>query len=465
MHRKVLIAVAVGCALCTLAPAQDAAGVVQAALKNLGDVKSVQYSGSGATFSLGQSAHPSAPGPRVEVRSFTRTIDYDKAAARSESAGAQGPASTQFVAGDKAWGQAANGAITPASAAVATDRQLQIWLTPHGFLKGALANNATIKRGKVNLVTFTALGKHRVTGTISKDNLVEKVESWIDNPVLGDMKVEATYSDYRDFGGLRFPGRIAQSQGGFPVLDLTVTAARANVPLNLTVPVSVIQATPPAVSVTSEKLADGVWYLTGGTHHSVVVEFADHVAVIEAPQNEDRSNAVIAEVKKLIPAKPIKYLINTHHHFDHSGGLRTYVAEGARIVTHQINKPFYEKTSKAPHTLVPDRQSRERKKAKIVAVGDRYLLADKTRTLELHHIRSNPHNDGILMVYLPREKVLVQVDVYQPQPVNAAPPSTPPPAAVNLYENIQRLNLDVDRIAALHGRLVTMADLRKTIGK
>ncbi|MGI8784576.1 MAG: MBL fold metallo-hydrolase [Acidobacteriota bacterium] len=465
MYRKILIAVAVGCALCMLAPAQDAAGVLQAALKNMSDVKSVQFSGSGATFSLGQSATPTSPGPRVEVRSFTRTIDYDKAAARNESTGAQGPAATQFVAGDKAWGQAASGTVTPASAAAATDRQLQIWLTPHGFLKGALANNATIKGGKVNLVTFTTLGKHRVTGTISKDNLVEKVESWVDNPVLGDMKVETTYSDYRDFGGLRFPARIVQSQGGFPVLDLTVTAARANVPLDLTVPASVGQATPTAVSVTSEKLADGVWYLTGGTHHSVVVEFADHVAVIEAPQNEDRSNAVIAEVKKLVTSKPIRYLINTHHHFDHSGGLRTYVAEGARIVTHQINKPFYEKTSKAPHTLAPDRQSREKKKAKIVAVGDLHLLTDRTRTLEIHRIQGSPHNDGILMVYLPKEKVLVQVDVYQPLAVNAAPPSTPPPAAVNLYENIQRLNLDVDRIAALHGRLVTIADLRKTIGK
>ena len=91
---------------------------------------------------------------------------------------------------------------------------------------------------------------------------------------------------------------------------------------------------PPPVRVTTEKLADGIWYLTGGSHHSVLVEFADHVALIEAPQNEERSTAVIAEVKKLTPTKPIRYLVNTHHHFDHSGGLRTYVAEGATIVTH-----------------------------------------------------------------------------------------------------------------------------------
>ena len=143
-------------------------------------------------------------------------------------------------------------------------------------------------------------GKHRIVGTISADHVVEKVESWIDNPVLGDMHVETSYSDYRDFGGFRFPAKMVQKQGGFPVFELTVTEAKANVALDISVPESVRQSTPPAVRVTTEKLADGVWYLTGGSHHSVLVEFADHVAVIEAPQSEERSTAVMAEVKKLI---------------------------------------------------------------------------------------------------------------------------------------------------------------------
>lgn len=464
MHAKILIALTLACAICTIAPAQDTKSVLEATIKNIGDVKSIQYSGSGAVFTLGQSVSPASPWPRVEVRSFTRTVDYDKRATRTEAVGPQGPLPTLFLTGDKAWGQAGAN-VTPASPAAAADRQLQIWLTPHGFLKGALANNATVKRGKATLATFTALGKYRVTGAISSDHLVEKVESWLDNAVLGDMHVETTYSDYRDFGGFRFPTKMVQKQGGFPVFELTVTAAQANVPLDISVPDSVRQATPPPVRVTSQKLAEGVWYLTGGSHHSVAVEFADHIVVMEAPLNEDRSTAVIAEVKKLIPAKPIRFLVNTHHHFDHSGGLRTYVAEGARIVTHQINKPFYEKTFKAPHTLAPDRQSRQKRKAKILAIGAKHVLSDGTRTMELHHIQGNPHNAGIVMAYLPKEKLLMEVDVYSPLPPGAPPPSTPNPATVNLYENIERLNLDVDQIAPLHGRVVTMADLRKTIGK
>jgi glyoxylase-like metal-dependent hydrolase (beta-lactamase superfamily II) len=465
MRGKILITLML---VCPTAATQDARGILAATIKSIGDVKSIQYSGSGAQFAIGQSMSATSPGSRVEIKSFIRTVDYDKQASRNETsfrvareltmAGSQAPVSVQLAVGDKAWGQVGVNA-TPALPAVAAERQLQIWLTPHGFVKAALANKATVKRGEATLVTFMAQGKYRVTGTISTDYLVEKVESWLANPVLGDMPVVTTYSDYRDFGGFRFPTKLVQQQGGFPVFELTVTAAQANVPLDLTVPDSVRQAMPPPVRVTSEKLSDGVWYLTGGSHHSLAVEFADHVAVIEAPLNEERSTAVIAEIKKLIPAKPIRYLVNTHHHFDHSGGLRTYVAEGTTIVTHESNKAFYQETFKAPRTLAPDRQAREKRNAEILAIGAKHVLSDGTRTVEIHHIQGNLHDAGLIMAYLPKEKLLVEADVY------SGPDPRPNPRPVNLYENIQRLNLNVDQIAPLHGRLSTIEELRKTVGK
>ena len=466
MRRNMFLALTLSCAICGVATAQDAKIVLEATVKNMGDFKSIQFTGGGAQFNLGQSVSPDTAWPRgVEIKSFTRTFDYDKLSLRNETVNPQGATATQFLFGDKAWNQA-GATVNPSPPAVTVERQLQIWLTPHGFLRGALANKATAKKsGKLTLVTFTALGKYKVVGAISAENLVEKVEASLDNPVLGDMSVETTYSDYRDFGGFKFPTKMAQKQGGFPVFDLTVTEAKGNVALDLTVPDAIRQSTPPAVQVTSEKLADGVWYLAGGTHHSVAVEFADHVAVIEAPLNEERSNAVIAEVKKLLPSKPIRYLINTHHHFDHSGGLRTYVAEGATIVTYQSNKAFYERTFKSPHTLNPDRQWREKKKAKILPIGAKHVMSDSSRTLELHLIQDNPHNTGIIMAWLPKEKLLVEVDVYSPLPPNATPPANPNSAMLNLYDNIQRLNLDVNRIAPLHGRVVDLAELKRTIGK
>ncbi len=95
--------------------------------------------------------------------------------------------------------------------------------------------------------------------------------------------------------------------------------------------------TPPA-RVESQQLATGVWLLGGGTHNSLLVEFKDYVAVVDAPNNEERSLAVIAEAARLAPEKPVQYVINTHHHFDHAGGLRTYLSQGTTIVTHEIEQ-------------------------------------------------------------------------------------------------------------------------------
>jgi len=428
------------------------------AAKALGaaNLTSIQYSGSGSTFTLGQNVNPTTPWPKVGLKSFTRTVDYTSPAYLEETvritpAGEQ--RQTQAVSGKHAWNVAANGNATPALPAVA-ERLTQIWITPHGFLKAALANRASVKSKteggkKVTVVSFTGQGKYKMSGVIAADGTVARVETFLDNPVLGDMPVETTYSDYKDFGTVKFPTRIVQKQGGYPMLELTVTDVKPNAPLSLAVPPAVASATLPAVTVESQKLADGVWYLTGGSHHSVLVEFKDHVVVIEGPLNADRSKAVMAEVKKLVPSKPLRYLVNTHHHFDHSGGLRAYAAAGVTIVTHEINKPFYARAFKG----------------KFQTVGDKQVMTDGSRTLELHLIKGNTHNDGLLMGYLPKEKLLVEVDLYTPPAPNAALPPMPNPAAVNLYENVERLKLDVTQVAALHGRVVPIADLQRAAGR
>jgi glyoxylase-like metal-dependent hydrolase (beta-lactamase superfamily II) len=174
---------------------------------------------------------------------------------------------------------------------------------------------------------------------------------------------------------------------------------------------------------------------------------------------------VIAKVKEMIPNKPIKYLVNTHVHFDHSGGLRTWVDEGSTIVTHQMNKPYYEQAWAAPHTLNPDKLEASKKAATFETFTGKHVLTDGKRAIEIHEITGSGHNDGFAMVYLPKEKILFEVDAFTPAAADAPPPATPNPFSVNLYENIQRLKLDVKQIAAGHGpRLTTMADLRSAIG-
>jgi glyoxylase-like metal-dependent hydrolase (beta-lactamase superfamily II) len=486
MKRMPWIALAAVATLGGGVTAQESKAALDAIATAMGaaNLRTIQYSGSGSNFAVGQAPNPDAPWPRFNVTSYTASADYDTPAMRQEMVRtqAQNPPrggggqplageqrQIQVASGMYAWNVAGTNA-TPAPAAL-SERAMMLWTTPHGFVKSAQIHNADVKaesRGgvKTQLVTFAALNKWKIRGTVNNQNLVEKVETWMDNPVLGDMPLEITYSDYKDFGGVKFPTKILHKQGGWPTLELTITDVKPNAPVAIEVPANVKEATSPPMRVESQKIAEGVWYLTGGSHHSVLVEFKDHVAVIEGPQNEERSLAVIAEVKKLAPSKPIRYVVNTHQHFDHSGGLRTYAAEGATIVTHQIYKPYYEKVYGYPRTLNPDRLAREKKKAKVEGVVVQKVLFDKGgRELHLHHVKDNPHNDGILMAYLPQEGILIEADVFTPPAPNAPPPTTPNPFSVNFYDNIQRLKLEVKQIAPLHGRLATLDDLRKAIGR
>jgi glyoxylase-like metal-dependent hydrolase (beta-lactamase superfamily II) len=211
-------------------------------------------------------------------------------------------------------------------------------------------------------------------------------------------------------------------------------------------------------------VAEDVYYFTGGTHHSVIVAFDNYVMVVEAPLDETRSSAVISEVKKLYFNKPIKYLVNTHAHFDHAGGIRTYAAEGATILTYQMNKPYYEKTFAMPRTLAPDKLSQSKKKAVIEAVPEKRVITDGKRTIELYHVPNN-HNEGMLIAYLPKEKIVIEADLYTPGAANAPAPETVNPNTVALLENLDRLKLDYDKILGLHGRMATKDELLKAAGR
>jgi glyoxylase-like metal-dependent hydrolase (beta-lactamase superfamily II) len=460
--------------------AQDAKSVLTKASQALGSADSVQFSATGTFGSLGQSLTPTSPWPLLKITSYTKTIDYPSQSSKEEltrtqldppSKGGGAPFAGEqkqvnLSSGPYAWNQP--GAQPQPAVAAADERLLQIYLTPQGFVKGALANNATAKKAKGGTeISFTVNSKWKVSGLIDAQGQVVRAETWLPSPVLGDMLVESDYSDYKDYGGIKFPAHIVQKQGGYPVLDLTVSAVKANVPgAALQAPDAVRTATAPPVRVESSKLADGVWFLGGGTHNSVLVEFKDYVAIVEAPNSEERSLAVIAEVKKLVPGKPIKYLVNTHHHFDHSSGVRTYVAQGTTIITSAGNKAYYEQAWKAPRALAPDQLSQTPKKAVFVEVKDKYELTDGTRSLDLYLTQGDTHNATILFGYLPKEKILIEADDFTP-----AAPNGPPlvPLALgfgnNLYENIQRLKLDVTTIAPLHGRVVPYAEFPKALGK
>jgi glyoxylase-like metal-dependent hydrolase (beta-lactamase superfamily II) len=348
---------------------------------------------------------------------------------------------------------------------------VRVWLTPHGFLKGAAANLATAKVSAVHgkqVVSFTAFSnKYRVRGTVNAQNLVEHVEALMDVAYTGDTLMEGNYSGYKDFGGVKFPMHIVMKEGGYPTLDLTVAEVTPNNSAALEVPSGVPGrgATGARAPVEPEKIADGVWALTPGAEGSILVEFKDYVVMIEGPGGDAYTTAALADVKKLTPNKPIKYVINTHHHSDHAGGLRAYVAEGIPIITHESHKKYYEEVIfKNGHTINPDRLARAPHPAIIETMKDKRVLTDGSMTVEIYLLRENWHAEGLLMAYLPKQKLLVQADCYIPRP-GAPPLPAPSPYTINLVDNVTRLKLDVDRVVQIHGGISPFADVLAAAGR
>jgi glyoxylase-like metal-dependent hydrolase (beta-lactamase superfamily II) len=458
--------------------AQDPKTVIADASKTIGvdTLKTVQFSATGYDFALGQAPNPGAPWPKFVNKSYTRAIDFEKPASRVERVRVQGEnpphgGGQQPIVGEQPVNQTIIvGADTP------WPQQLELWMLPHGFLRAAAAKNATVESKtvggkKYTVVSFVGDNKAKVNGYLNDRKLVERVETWIDNPFLADMAFEAIYTDYKDAGGAMFPMHIVQKQGGYPIFDLNVTDVKPNAAVSIQPAqgrggAGAAAAAPPPAS--SEKLGDGVYLITGG-YAAVAVDFKDHITIIETGQSEARGQAVIAEAKRLFPNKPVKYVVNTHSHIDHSSGLRAAVSEGATILTYQLNKAYLEKTLSLPHTLNPDKAQQNGKKPIVEAVGEKKVLTDGTHVVEMYHQTGFGHHDGMLLVYLPKEKVLIEADGYNPQAPNVTPPSPASPYTLNLLDTIRRLKLDVDRIVPIHlpadNRQITMAELTRWVGR
>ncbi|HTI67403.1 MAG TPA: MBL fold metallo-hydrolase [Caulobacteraceae bacterium] len=459
------------------APATSARAVVAAASRAMGAdrLNGVQMYGAAANFTVGQSTRAGGPWPRINLNDYSRAIDFARPATRATAVTWAGP-----VQGGRAARGDFNQVVGPANPAWA--QQLEIWTTPWGFLKGAAQNDATVATQvaggrRTQVVTWMTPQKspsgrpYRVVGYIGPGNLVERVDTWVENPIFGDLRVERLYSGYRDAGGVMFPTSIVERRDGQTSFEAQIFGIVANPPdiAQLTAaPQGVApQGPPPAYQgPTSQKLADGVWRINGA-YNALAVEFADYILLFEpAPNNEARAQAVIAETKRVIPGKPIRYGVISHHHFDHAGGLSAVVAEGITIVTPAVNKAFLDRALSAPRTLAPDAIARSGKRPVVEGfVGDKRVFQDATRTFEVHVVKGLPHADGMVMGWLPKEKILISADLFN----LASPPPDPPVVATQVFlANIERLGLDPERIVSVHtlvpDRLATMDDIRTLVG-
>src|ERR1051325_5609284 len=294
------------------------------------------------------------------------------------------------------------------------------------------------------------------------------------DPITGDSEIAQTYSNYRTVGKLKLPGaRVLYNSGG-PIQEAEYT----DVQINTKPAESVFQgpdgfeklaappATPPPPAVS--KVAEDVYVLNGlagGTHNVMFVAFNDYILVLEAPEQiiyGNNSTQALAKIKETVPNKPSSYLVLTHHHSDHAGGFREYVAEGATIVTTAGNKSFLEKAEAINSSLLPQVSRENKLKIEIVENKKRVFQDDK-HVVELYDIGPNPHANEMLVAYLPKEKILFQADLLNPAPNGSIPIAQD--ATLSFSEQLEKLGLQVEKIYGVHGRATTPAELRTSVEK
>ena len=465
---------------------------------------------------LGQQRYikPEGDWPIDRLNGFTRYMHWDARAMREtfERAPSQTPASFKYgtgwidgtprqrhpqqlfaVNGRIAWHQDGMEKPQPIDAATAEHWQLDLWLNPVGFLKAAALPGAkpvaawrweigeagrdgpVTTPEKVRVVSITMMGKYKVDATINARDLIQRVHTRVAHPVLGDLNIEHEFTDdaYADLGnGMRFPTTWHSHQGyddnyntqtissGHNAFGGTLATMKANDCAD-SIAAPALGPLPDPTRVTTERLADGVFLLGGTTHNSVAIGMDKHVVVVEAPLSEARSLAVIETVARLFPEKPIRYLINTHQHFDHIGGLRTYHHIGATIVTHARNHDFYNRDvlTYTPHTVAPDLLSlmpttELTEGYTYELVRQNWSLTDGKRVVHVNYVQPLEEAEGMLMVTLPNERLVIQADLVDTHP-GALPNED---GARALRRMVGDLGYAVDRIVPIHGTPIAWSD-------
>ena len=446
----------------------------------LGGVETVQavttlrVEGSGSYYRLGQNRTPDSALPEAEVQSYTLEQDLQNHRMRTEitSGNFAGRLGTAVTAMDKnvAWDIGQDGPRRVGEA-VARERHVEFYHHPVTVLQAALAEGAAaatvsslrqeMGHDLVDITTAdgSALTLHVDPGT----KQVLMIGSTAYNSNLGDVVTATSFSDYTDVDGLMLPQGISTTIEELPGRELRVSHTANVETTDLVAPAEVASAQEPGprpANVTDEEIADGVWFLAGQSHHSILIEFAEYTALVEAPQNDTRALAVIARARELVPDKPLRYLVNTHHHFDHSGGVRAAVAEGLTVITHETNQALYEDLVSRSHTVMADHLAQNPAEVMLETVpGDEtYELSDGRRVVEIFRVGDNPHCDGMLVVYAPAEGILIQADLYIPG-IGGPFAET---AAV-LLQTIRDRELRVSQLVPIHGMILPLSDLEEAV--
>ena len=443
-------------------------------------VKTLVVEGGGRDMNVGQSLRYDELGMQSDVwqiRDYKRTYDLTAARGRFEAIreaqypfyqGEGGVRQIQALDGDVAFNIAPDGTATRIFGGPAAARRAEYLRHPLTLIRAALQPSARLSnarmQGNERLVDVMTGGVRLTLAIDSTTRLPSRIVQTIDSPTLGDTAVDVRVSGYELVGGLQLPTRLTTWTDRWNSADVRILRQNVDGNVgNLAAPVNVASATQPrppaAPEATAREIAKGLWFVEGTTHKSLLAEFGDHLLLIEAPNNE-RVRAVLAKAKELRPNKPVTKLLVTHHHGDHTGGVRLAVAEGiTEIITHRSNLAYVDDVLTRPHTLNPDELSKkgDARLPKITPIDDEGVIRDGVMTINLYHIRDNTHADSMLMLYFPNGKILTQPDIYMPNDkrnIIEGEPLGHAPWLQNLMGNITLRRLEVEHHAPIHGDYV-----------
>lgn len=449
-------------------------------------VRNLTIEGAGTNPNLGQQMRPETDLLVWYLPDYTRQIDLEHG--RMRLAFTRRPAfpavfdnarTIQGLDGDAAYniplpfGQpvpATLPAPVRASMAAAAERRVEWLHHPLTAVRAALdpASKLGVVRvtgagaGATRTVDITTAAGDTVTLAVDAEGRPLSVSSHAYQANLGDVVRTTTFEGYEDVSGVRLPKHLITTLDRWVEFDVYVMKHTLDADLSaLALPGAVRAAQPPPdappQNVIVTDVAKGIWFLTGSGVPSMVVEFADHVAIVEVPVSEARTLAVIAKARELVPGKPVTQAIVTHHHLDHTAGLRAAVSEGLTIVTHRLNVPWFREMVRRPHGRSDEALTRHPAPLKVTPVDDSLTLADPTMEVRLLHLQGSTHGDAILAVYFPASKVYAEPDVWNPG-------AQIQPHLRSLVADISRRGLAIERIVPLHGAVVQpFAEFEKVV--
>src|SRR2546427_3497604 len=322
----------------------------------------------------------------------------------------------------------------------------------------------------------------RVTGLPARIRTLDYDNIW------GDVTYDLVLADWHTMDGVRVASSRKYELNGRPIMEVKITEGKVNAPIaadRLAIPDAFRTGAPkPATGpvpyqwvirrqfigtyldsdvpsydtrATSGlrlvELAPGVQHVVGGSHHSLIVEMREYLIVFDAPVGDWHSKWILDAARTKYPGKPVKYLVLTHHHMDHTGGMRAFAAEGATVIVPAPDKAYFEQVIKAPHTLEPDAQQKAMKAATVQEVKDTFSIKDDVAEINLYNI-PNPHVDGYLLIHVAKDNILWVTDLISPRGPVARNPQT-----VAVGEALRKLNITGATIAGGHGTTAKQADI------